>query len=192
MASLRSSGMSPSAIYRAQAKALRNYSANDEIKGKRSKLGIVLIYFVPFSLAGGALIMRPRFSPDTLLAMLGILAGALITAFGQLASWRETITEKDKDGDAHRPERWLLDSVTAHILAGAYSSVIAAVLTLLSVVITLPQTLPAWTHGIGTATILLLSSHVTTSILVALPALYSAYVQLNDVPGILNGNDRTE
>lgn len=47
-------------------------------------------------------------------------------------------------------------------------------------------------HGIGAMAILLFSGHVAISILVALPALYSAYAQLNDVPGILNGNDWTE
>lgn len=184
--------LNPLAIYNGQWKALRTYSVDDTVKGRRSKLGGFLIYGVPLVLAALALPMRIHFSSDTLLAMLGILAGALISAFGQLASWRDSIKGTKRTDDANRPERWLLDSAASHILAGAYSSVCAAVLVLLSMVITLPNILPAWAHGIGTMAILLFSSHVATSILVALPALYSAYVQLNDVPGILNGNDWTE
>lgn len=101
--------------------------------------------------------------------------------------------ENPKDDDAHRPERWLLDSSASHILAGAYSAIFAVILTIVGMIVTLPDTpaIPEWSHHVCTALILLFSSHVATSVLVSLPALYSAYVQVNEVPPALNGNDST-
>lgn len=183
------------AIYLGQWKALKAYTADDDTPGKISIVGAFMVYALPCCTVIATFMFGLNIdSSDTLLSMLGILAGALIAAVGQLAAWRESICkENPKDDDAHRPERWLLDSSVSHILAGAYSAIFAVILTIVGMIVTLPDTpaIPEWSHHVCTALILLFSSHVATSVLVSLPALYSAYVQVNEVPPALNGNDST-
>lgn len=185
--------MSPVSIYRGQWKALRLYSAEPEKGTRRSRLGTVAVYILPISSGVAAYIcaLKVNFG-DTLIAVMGVLAGALIAAFSQLANWRQLFTGDDGLGSS--PERWLLDCSIAHILAGAYSAILVAIFTLLSMVIELPE-LPwfsPWVHRIGCVVITVLSTHVVMSILMALPNLYSAYVQINHVPPVLNGQDTTE
>ncbi|MBI0151255.1 hypothetical protein [Bifidobacterium sp. M0353] len=197
--------MAPMSIYRGQWKSLRLYTPDpkeDSVdpeenilahKGtRRSILGIFIVYIVPLSAGIAAYVLRLQLNfGDTLIAVMGILAGALIATFSQLANWRQ-IFKADK-GLGTSAERWLLDSSIAHILAGAYSAVLVSIITLIAMAVQLPALpcLSPWIHRVGSVVIVLLSAHVAVSILMALPNLYSAYVQINDVIPLLNGRDKT-
>lgn len=184
--------MTPASIYRGQWKSLRLYTPKPDEGVRRSKSAVLMVYAVPVGAGVAAYAFDLKLSfGDALIAVMGILAGALIAAFSQLANWRQVF--RDNGGMGTSPERWLLDSSISHILAGAYSAIVASILTLLSMAVELPQwpSLSPWIHRIGCVMVALFSVHVVMSILVALPNLYSAYVQINHVPKELNGQDRT-
>ncbi len=191
--------IAPISIYRGQWKALRLYTpgnkgntSNHEESTRRSILGILIVYVVPPSAGIAAYVLKFQLDfGDTLIAVMGILAGALIATFSQLANWRQLFKTDNEIGTS--PERWLLDSSIAHILAGAYSAVLVSIITLVAMAVQLPAlpSLSPWIHRVGSVVIVLLSAHVAVSILVALPNLYSAYVQINQVDPLLNGQDTT-
>ncbi|MGL4940754.1 MAG: hypothetical protein ACRC44_05295 [Bifidobacterium asteroides] len=151
---------------------------------------IFVVYIVPLSAGIAAHLLRLHFDfCDTLIAVMGILAGALITTFSQLANWRQ-IFKADK-GLGTSTERWLFDSSIAHILAGAYSAVLVSVITLIAMVVQLPVSpyLSPWIHRVGSVIIVLLSVHVAVSILMALRNLYPEHARINDVIPLLNEQD---
>ncbi|WP_152600288.1 hypothetical protein [Bifidobacterium callitrichos] len=169
---------------------MRKYSSNEENPKGISILSVVLTYFIPIACGVvSAMLNYHLASADSLLSMLGILAGALIAAFAQLASWREKFSEHWTKDRAHKPERWLLDAAIAHLLAGAYSSVVASLLVIVSLIVNLPTYFPAITHSICSALIIVLGIHVVVSLLTSLPKMYAAYVQLNHVSQLLNGQE---
>lgn len=178
---------SPTMIYSAQWKATHKYSSNETHPISIMQVGFT--YLLPIGIGVTSFTRDATLNfADSLLTMLGILAAALITAFSQLASWRKQLTDEgDSKILAHSPERWLIDSSVSHIIAGAYSSVIACILIITSMAITIPD---SWTfphiHSLGSALITLMTSHTIVSLLLALPGLYSAYIQLNKIDDSLN------
>jgi hypothetical protein len=149
-------------------------------------------YALPVLCAFFAIIFKMRLTfSDSLLAALGILAAALITAFSQLAVWRQSLTaEGSTKKMAHEPERWLLDTSVSHLLAGAYSAIIACVLIVLTKAVTIPPDFPWLLHEVGCGLIILVTVHVVASLALALPGLYDSYVQLNNVDPLLNGQNK--
>lgn len=195
--------LSPIYIYRAQWRATFRYNGHNQHTGMlHNKFSVFLIAVVPVLMTlvsfilNTIIIVKPRrvkltdnllALDDTLLAALAILAGALITAFSLLASWRNSVKAKTQGSDDYAPERWLLDASSAHLLAGAYSSIIASLIVMLTKAISIFSA--PWIMVVGNSLAIGFSSHVTMSLLIALPSLYAAYVQLNDVDPFLNGQN---
>lgn len=195
--------LSPLYIFRAQWRATFKFQGHEEkASRKHNWSSVVLIFVIPILVSGitvviyflPSLFRKTRVASITLmdignplLASLAILAGALITAFSLLASWRSLVSKQVQKGRDYSPERWLLDTSCAHLLSGAYTSIIA------SFVIVLGNILEVFNNNIckliGDSLALGLSTHVAMSLVIALPGLYSAYTQLNDVDPILNGHD---
>lgn len=192
--------LSPFYIFRAQWRATYNFEGHEKedtrhhnifsvlfliIVPSCSVVGSLCIYFVPiFMSKNHDFGVKPVAISDTLLASLAILAGALITAFSLLASWRSSVSSANEDFEECGPERWLLDTSAAHLLAGSYSSIVAAVVAVFTKLLApidnnvVQQICNSLTIGF--------SAHVVVSLLIALPGLYAAYVQLNDVDDVLN------
>lgn len=195
--------LSPIYIYRAQWRATLRFVQHDLEKGmKHNQFSVFMILGVPIITTIASLVLccvivlraesrgqqvDPLPIEDPLLASLAILSGALITAFTLLASWRNSVSAKTQGSTDYAAERWLLDTSSAHLLAGAYSSIIASVMVMLFKALNLLNM--SWITVIGTSLEIGISSHVVMSLLIALPSLYAAYVQLNDVDPILNGHN---
>lgn len=188
---------SPFYILRGQWKATRAYDKNPDPR-RHSKIAVFLIFVLPISIffiflfLGLSTTVRVTKVADGILSSMGVLAAALIASFSLLASWRggmqsareetRSSTARAEDGDL-----WLLDSSSAHMLAGAYSSVLASVIAMILVIF--EQDLPYWIDSISYAFTLLLVTHVTMSLIISLPGLYAAYMSINNVRAALNGLD---
>ncbi|MGP5219397.1 hypothetical protein [Arthrobacter rhombi] len=125
-------------------------------------------------------------SPDALLSAMSLLAGGLIAAFALLASWRDRLTDRaDSFSTSERLERDHLDETAAHLLVAAYGSAISAVLLVIGMNFSQGQ------GGELTGPIAALAAAAATFVvlvfLIALPRLYSSYVQLNGVRKELSG-----
>jgi hypothetical protein len=191
--------LSPFDIFRAQWRATFKFKGHEEKVSRRHNWPtVVLILVLPVLVTLGTFgvdLLRYWFPKitnvplskisDPLLASLAILAGALITAFSLLASWRTLISEHAQGSRDYSPERWLLDTSCAHLLSGAYTSIITAVIIILG------RATEAFNSSvcrlISDSLALGLCTHVVMSLVIALPGLYAAYVQLNDVDPVLNG-----
>lgn len=197
--------LAPCGIYRAQYRATYKFDDHDSPEKRRHvAFSFILIYVLPpvvafISFCVYAFIIFLDKSDirqqnllsidDSLLASLAILSAALITAFSLLASWRNSVSEQFQGAHDHARKRWLLDTASAHLLAGAYSSVIASIVVILTKALNLLNN--SIIEAIGNVIAIGISTHVVMSLLIALPSLYSAYVQLNDVDSFLNGqNDK--
>lgn len=195
--------LAPIGIYRAQWRATCRFDNHDSAK-ERHHIGfsVILILVIPIvvTLASFCAYVLIFFShqsdtqkqnllsvDDALLASLAILSAALITAFSLLASWRNSVSEQSQGAHNHARNRWLLDTASAHLLAGAYSSIIASIVVILTKAFGLLNC--PLVEAIGNSVAIGVSSHVAMSLLVALPSLYAAYVQLNDVDPFLNGQN---
>jgi len=121
--------------------------------------------------------------PGSILAVLGLLAGALLAAFSQLSSWRSVLSARADLSE--KRDRDHLDETAAQLLVASYMSATAAGFLVLGTNVTASPT-----GALGTpwsAIVGALGAHVLVVFLIAVPRLYSAYVNLNAVRDELNG-----
>lgn len=184
-------------LYRAQWKAFRRYRSNiiendEPIEYQYGRM--VTVYGIP--LAVSIFSYCNEFNLDIsniLLTVLGIIAGALLALFAQLAAWRQTFDDKKhKNKRIYNAERWLIDSSVSHVLAASFSAVISCIVLIIAFFLSKLQiTYSVQLVRICNSLAVLFSIHTLLTLLLVMPALYSAYVQVNDVSPQLNGNDKT-
>lgn len=188
---------SPFYILRGQWKATRAYDSIPDPR-RHSKIAVFLIFVLPVSVFLIMLFLelfttvRVTKAADGILSSMGVLAAALVASFSLLASWRGGMQSTGKEiksstTRAEDSDLWLLDSSSAHMLAGAYSSVIASVIAMILVIF--EGDMLCWINNIAYAFTLLLVTHVTMSLIMSLPGLYGAYMSINNVRAALNGLD---
>lgn len=183
-------------ILRGQWKSTRAFDGKNDDPRKHSRFACFLIFFLPpivfiaLLILGLCGLINIGGASEGLLASMGVLASALIASFALLASWRSGFPVLPDDTSDRKildlkGNKWLVDSSSTHMLAGAYSaicsSIVAAELACFESIQPHGMTVIAYSLAIA------LASHVAASLLIALPGLYAAYTELNDVQTALDG-----
>lgn len=174
------------ALVRAQLKVTRFRSRNTfTYWAKIVAMLLVLAAIVVCSLVFGWTVK----SSDGLIAGIAIFAGGFLTAFTHLSGVRRTLDARhDQQGAAERPERDLVDIAVTRLLgATLVSAATAAVLVVGTSVATDDQDR---VMGVFAATTWAGSALSLMLFFSAVPALYSAYVQMNVVDPGLDGSRR--
>lgn len=175
-----------SALLRAQLKVTRFRSRNTfTYWAKIVAILLVLAAIVVCSLVFGWTIR----SSDGLIAGIAIFAGGFLTAFTHLSGVRRTLDARHgQQGGAESPERDLVDiSVTRLLGATLVSAATAAVLVVGTSVATDDE---GRVTGVFAAATWAGSALSLVLFFSAVPALYSAYVQMNTVDPGLDGSRR--
>lgn len=175
-----------SALLRAQLKVTRFRSRNTYTYwAKIVALVVILAAIVVCSLVFGWTIR----SSDGLIAGIAIFAGGFLTAFTHLSAVRRTLDARHAQQEAaERPERDLVDIAVTRLLgATLVSATTAAVLVVGTSVATDDQDRVMGLFAAATWAGSALSLMLFFS---AVPALYSAYVQMNVVDPGLDGSRR--
>lgn len=146
-----------------------------------------IVLIVPVGLGLWLFLARGKLAdPSAMLAALGLLAGALLAAFAQLATWRLRLTEReDSHKNSERIDRDHLDETAAQLLVASYSSATAALFLVLGMNFSADK--HGAISGLWAALAVVAASHVVLVFLVAVPRLYSAYVTINGVRDELSG-----
>lgn len=180
-------GMGPMNIYRGQFRATQCYKSDDNQPTRYRRSVLFVVYGLPLFVGVLDAILLIAFKvslsesfKNSMLSALGIIAGALIAAFSQVATWRDKLSAvQEKKENAERPDRWLVDCSAAHLIAGACSALMACVLIILSLLVAPISLMSDWIKGALDVGICVVLMHVVVSLYVALPGFYAAYIQVN-------------
>lgn len=130
-------------------------------------------------------------SADGLIAGIAIFAGGFLTAFTHLSTVRQTLQERESIyGEAEAPERELIDVSVTNLLSATLVSVVTAAVLIVG--------RNAAADGEGRVTGIFAATTWTGSALAfflfisAVPTLYSAYLQMNNVRPEVDGSDYTK
>ncbi|MFF9023800.1 hypothetical protein [Streptomyces eurythermus] len=131
-------------------------------------------------------------APAALLTGVALMAGGMLSAFTHLSTLRLKITDWENPGTASRfeVERDMLDETAAHLLTGSLICALNAAALVVGMNVSVTKT--GHLHGFWAAAAAGLSSYVLIVFIFVIPRLYSAYVQMNNVSGELNGFDRSK
>lgn len=180
----------PSPIWNAHLKGLMNRKYTTERPvGVPDAAARALLYVAPL-VAGVVMFFFDGkvAGTDGLLAAAGIFTGALFMAFTQVASWRQMLSDRRHEREvAEVAQRDSLDEAVAHLLMAMYASVALAVVIVSGRNFAdaegrLTSGWAAATAALGVYTALLL--------LIVMPKLYSAYVEINEVDDEMSGLSR--
>ncbi len=117
----------------------------------------------------------------------------MLTAFTHLSSLRKAYTDRvDVWGDAERVQRDYLDETAAHLLTGSYTAAWCAASLVVAMNTATPQVPggPAVPHGLCASVPVALATYLFLIFIVAIPRMYVAYVELNDVRDELSGTHK--
>lgn len=119
------------------------------------------------------------------IGVAALIVGGVLAAFGQLAGWRITIGQLDRDAD--EPLRAMLDETATHMLLAILESLAVAVLAVVGLILS--------PHGpwalLAVAPLAAAGAHVVWLFGLVVPRLYSAYAQVNDIPASMDGYAHT-
>ena len=129
-------------------------------------------------------------APSAILSGVALLAGGLLAAFAQLASLRLKLTEwQSHEDDSGQVDREMIDETVAHLLTAALLCAVDAVILVIGMNVS-NDTLTFALTGFWAAVVLAVSSYIILIFVLALPRLYSAYVEINRVRAELSGFSR--
>ena len=114
-----------------------------------------------------------------------------MAAFGQLASWRNRLSDKAASGASTRPERDSIDEATAHLLWATWVAVFTTPLLVITAETTgdrfdsgrlewIPRVTSALSFSLGLYLLLVLGMVV--------PKLYDAYAKAYKLPAEMDGH----
>lgn len=152
----------------------------------RTRTGLIAI---PLVVTVVILVRHGQLSaPTSLLTAVALLTGGILTVFAALSTLRLKLTEWDERTIDRDLDRSSLDESVAHLMAGALACVVDAVVLVIGMNLRQPNT-EAIT-GIPAALAAGISSYVVLIFIIIIPRLYSAYVEINQVPEHLDGFTR--
>lgn len=125
-------------------------------------------------------------APEALLAGVALLAGALLSAFGFLATARLRLQDRDpRAGTGTQRAKDLLDEAVAHLLAATLACLVDAVVLVVGMNLAdhPDHPLTGWTAAGAIA----LSGYIATVFLILVTRLYSGYVDAVRPRDQLNG-----
>jgi len=191
--------LNPFYMFRGHWRSLSNYRLKQT---RPAYLTRFLVIAIPLGAGLAMLFLNGSLTdPGAILAALGLLAGSLLAAFGQLSTWRLRLSEAEGRFPAsQRVDRDQMDETAAQLLVASYASAVGALLLVLAmnfpVIETVTATDPAATPAATTtvrisgpwaAAAVAVCTYVVLMFLMALPRLYSAYVTANNVRKELSG-----
>lgn len=176
--------LNPFYLFRGHWRALSNYRLKETRPAYFTRAIVILVPLgagVWMFVGNGTLA-----DPGSLLAALGLLAGSLLAAFGQLSTWRLRLTESEGDfPTAQRIDRDQMDDTAAQLLVASYGAAVGALSLVLGM--NLAADGNGVISGFWAALSVAIGSHVILIFLIALPRLYAAYVTSNNVRKELSG-----
>lgn len=181
-------------LYYGQVKSLRLYEYNhttDYPEYRRAWGKLAFVYLLPVVFAVWAFCRSDVFKgvSDLTVGVLGLLTGALLAVFSQLSGWRDRYPSDDGERTWSRePTRRLLDTSATQMLAACQSSLNAIIILVFATVWGMS---PSWVGRPFAAVTVLFTMHAVCSMIVAVPYLYAAYVQVHKVDGKYDGFDAT-
>lgn len=172
------------ALLRAQLKVTRFRSRNTfTYWAKIVAMVLVLAAIVVCSLVFGWTIR----SSDGLIAGIAIFAGGFLTAFTHLSGVRRTLDARHgQQGAAERPERDLVDVAVTRLLGATLVSAATAAILVVGTSVAVDD--QGRVMGVFAAATWAGSALSLVLFFSAVPALYSAYVQINAVDPDLDGS----
>lgn len=177
------SRFSLAALIRGHFKSLRDrrYSPS-----RFSWTTVALLYGLPLAV-GATFYFYPDAmlkAPAVILTALALLAGAFLTSFTHISTLRMKLTERTGDHeDTELPDRNLTDEAATHLLMGAFSSIVTAVVLVVCINFQSTNCL----IGVPAAIVCTLCTWVALILLIAVPRLYDAYLVVNKVPDAMSG-----
>lgn len=135
----------------------------------------------------------PLVASAPLLAAIALLAGGMLTAFTHLSTLRKAYTDRmEAWGEAERVQRDYLDETAAHLLTGSYTAAwcAASLVVAMNTAAPLVPGGPAVPHGLCASVPVALATYLFLIFIVAIPRMYVAYVELNDVRNELAGTHK--
>lgn len=130
-------------------------------------------------------------APQPILAGVSLLAGALVGSFGQINTLRLKLTDRDgDDAAATQIDRDALDESAAHLLTAALLSAVTAVLLVLGINLSTDSSANPAVTGFWAAPAIACGAYAVITFFIAVPRLYGAYVQVNNVSSRVSGYSR--
>lgn len=178
----------PLDLFRGHLKVL----ADRDEHGRQSKpwvrpVLVALIYLLPVALGViTAALNTTLHAPGGLLAATSLLSGGALSAFTHLSSLRQKLTDRRKTHEvAEAADRSMMDESATHLLMCA----MAAMLTATSIVLGMLSSHQQNAEYSGLMAGISIGFAAWTGIIfwIAVPRLYTAYVQHHEVPDQLNG-----
>lgn len=150
-------------------------------------LARILVFGAPIAVGVWVFSTHGRITaPDAVLGGLSLLAGALLAAFAQLAAWRLRLVERLEDHRvSEQADRDHLDETVSQLLTAAYISGLDALILVIALNVSVDK--HGAVVGAWAAVVAALGLLVIVLFLIAVPRLYSAYVNTNKVRDALNG-----
>ncbi|WP_434769959.1 hypothetical protein [Curtobacterium flaccumfaciens] len=171
-------------LIRGHFKALRDRDR----PSRRIAWGVIIaLYGLPIAIGvASSVTQNARLeSPATILTALALLAGAFLTSFTHMSTLRGKLSDRQGDHeDTERPDRNMIDEAATHLLMGAFASISTVILIVVAMNAQHGDVLLGW----AAALIIGACSWVALLLLISLPRLYNAYVEVNRVPNELSGS----
>ncbi len=177
----------PSELFRGHWKGLSDYRQKKSIPDVATRF---LIVALPLIAGISIAVLDGRLSaPGSLLAGAALLAGGFLAAFGQISNLRVRLTDRARDyADAEAIDRDALDETAAHLLVASFMSAITALALVLAM--NLGAEPDGAVRGLWAAVVVVPATYVLLVFIIAIPRLYTAYVNINSVRDELSGTHR--
>lgn len=184
---------SPFDVWNAHMKSLKNRDfSQDEPVGTPDYVARSVLYGVPLVLGILSFVLDLKIAePGGLLEVCGILLGAFLVGFSQVASWREKFTARlaaqnaaGETDDAELHHRYSLDEAVAHILLSMYA-VIFLIITIL--IGTNLADEDGQLHEVPAAFTVYFGALLLILVIMIVPKLYTAYAVVNQVDDEMSG-----
>lgn len=180
----------PIELFRGHWKALSDYRGETPTPDRPTRATLIIAPVAAF----GAMLLIPGAqlaAPGALLSGVALLAGSFLAAWGQISSMRLKLTDRaDLYGQTEQIDRDALDESSAHLLVASLFSAAAALMLVLGMNFTADPKSGA-IHGIFAALATGFATYVLLLFLIAVPRLYTAYVNLHTVRAALNGTHKS-
>jgi hypothetical protein len=174
---------------------MRDYGSSTVQAGRVDWLAMAVLYIGPVATGAAGVWWHWNIAAaDSLLAGAALLAGGLIAAFAQVASWRDRLTVAQQDnprGDVIRRDS--LDECVAHIVMSIYAASVLVVLLTVGSNMLSNQPLdaePAQLNRWFSAVIIGFGSYLLLLMLIVVPKLWDTYSDHNSVPTRMGGAGR--
>ena len=182
-----SSRFIPIEVFRGHWKGLSDYRSKKPVADNLTRAGLIAL---PVA-AGISIIVfdGSLAAPGSLLAGVALLAGGFLASFGQISSLRLRLTDRAIDyKDVEQVDRDALDETAAHLLVASFMSALTALSLVLGM--NLGADAKGAVGGVWAAIAVALATHVLLVFIIAVPRLYTAYVNINRVRPELSGTHR--